>query len=143
MQLWSQLLAAALLMVVMSVLHAAGIVAITRLLKLEEQRLKAHRLGASAFLLLTAVALLLFVLHALEIAIFALFYWLVGAVEGLEEALFYSASSYSTLGHTIEVFPMQWRLLGAIEGLIGFLLLGWSTAVFVADMNKLLCEKKL
>ena len=29
-------------------------------------------------------------------------------------------------------------LVGAIEGLVGFLLIGWSTAVFVTDMNKLL-----
>ena len=35
-------------------------------------------------------------------------------------------------------FPPQWRLVGAVEALAGFLLIGWSTAVFVTDMNKLL-----
>ena len=37
-------------------------------------------------------------------------------------------------------FPEAWRLVGAIEGLIGFLLIGWSTAVFITDMNKVLRE---
>ena len=35
-------------------------------------------------------------------------------------------------------FPVEWRLVGALEGLIGFLLIGWSTAFFVTDMNRLL-----
>ena len=44
----------------------------------------------------------------------------------------------STLGSPDQLLPQQWRLLGAIEGLIGFLMLGWSTAFFVTDMNQLL-----
>ena len=81
---------------------------------------------------------LLFMLHAAEIALFAYFYLAAGAIDTLEQALYFSASSYSTLGHPDIPFPDQWRLVGAIEGLAGFLLIGWSTAVFVTDMNKLL-----
>jgi hypothetical protein len=88
--------------------------------------------------MLSAVALLLFALHVTEIALFGLFYLAVGAVPDLEQALFYSASAYATLGHPAMNFPLEWRLVGALEGLAGFLLLGWSTAFFVTDMNKLL-----
>ncbi|HLL31162.1 MAG TPA: hypothetical protein VK403_09225 [Allosphingosinicella sp.] len=68
------------------------------------------------------------------------FYLAVGIFTGLEEALFFSASAYSTLSQPAQDFPVEWRLLGAMEGLIGFLLIGWSTAFFVTDMNRLLRE---
>lgn len=127
-----------LLVIVMTLVHGLGVVGITRLLRLEDSTLKAHRLDGRAFGLLTSMALSLFALHAVEIALFAAFYLGVGALRSVEEALYFSASSYATLGHANLDFPDRWRLVGALEGLVGFLLLGWSTAVFVTDMNKLL-----
>ena len=62
----------------------------------------------------------------------------VGAIVRFEEALFFSASAYSTLGQPDVAFPEQWRLVGAIEGLIGFLMIGWSAGVFINDMTMLL-----
>jgi hypothetical protein len=55
----------------------------------------------------------------------------------LEKALYYSASAYATLGRTADYFPVTWRLIGAIEALIGFILIGWSTAFMVTTMRKL------
>ncbi len=52
--------------------------------------------------------------------------------------MFFSASAYATLGQPEIGFPERWRLVGAMEGLVGFLMIGWSTGVFVNDMNKLL-----
>ncbi len=138
MQLGTQLVAGTFLVVLMIIVHGLGVVGVTKLLRLEDQALKAHRLDGRAFGLLTSMALSLFALHALEIWIFAAFYLAVGALGGLEEALYFSTSAYSTLGHPDLAFPIEWRLVGAFEGLVGFLLIGWSTAVFVTDMNKLL-----
>ena len=136
-----QLLAALGLLVVMVLIHASGIIAATKLLKLEDRRLSAHRVDLKAFGLLTSIALSLFALHLLEIGTFALFYWGVDAVGDFETALYFSASAFTTLGHPDVQFPDDWRLVGAIEGLVGFLLIGWSTAVFIADMNKVLREE--
>ena len=138
MHLGTQLLASALLVILMTLVHGLGVVGITKLLKLEDATLKAHRLDHRALGLLTSMALLFFTLHAVEIAVFAGFYLAVGAVATVEQGLYYSASAYSTLGHPDVDFPDRWRLTGAIEGVVGFLLLGWSTAVFVTDMNKVL-----
>ena len=138
MYLGTQLLVALFLVVMITLVHGFGVVMMTRLLKLEDSTLRAHRLDYRAFGLLTLMALGLFALHAFEIGIFGFFYLAAGAIQSLEEALYFSASSYATLGHPDIAFPTQWRLLGAIEGLVGFLLIGWSTAVFVTDMNKLL-----
>jgi hypothetical protein len=80
----------------------------------------------------------LLLLHSLEIGLFGAFYLWVGGVETVKEALFYSASTYTTLGRTAEYFPPDWRLIGAFEALIGFLLIGWSTAFIVSKANKLM-----
>jgi hypothetical protein len=138
MQLIIQIAAAYLLTIVMTVVHAVGVVLLTKLLKLEDGALKAHRLDFGAFVLLISMALSLFALHTVEIGLFALFYLATGAIENLEQALYFSTSAYATLGHPDIAFPDTWRLVGAVEGLVGFLLIGWSTAVFVTDMNKLL-----
>jgi hypothetical protein len=138
MQLAAEILTAYALVILMTLVHGLGVVLVTRLLKLEDNALRAHRLDLGAFGLLTSMALSLFALHTLEIGIFALFYMGVGAINDLEQALYFSTSAYATLGHPDIAFPAEWRLVGAVEGLAGFLLIGWSTAVFVTDMNKLL-----
>ena len=133
-----QLVWAVVLLGACALVHGIGIVGITKAFRLEEQRLRDLRPGISAFLLLTGLAVCLFVLHVAEIAIFAAFYMAVGAISNFEGALFHSASAYSTLGHPTEAFSGRWRLVSALEGVVGFLLLGWSTAVFVTDINKAL-----
>ena len=133
--------ASLLLMVLATIVHGLGILAITRLLRLEKDRLAARTIDAAAFGLIAAIAVSLFLLHIVEIATFAGFYLAVGALGTWEEALFFSASAYSTLANTVAGFPEHWRLVGAIEGLVGFLMIGWSTAVFVTDMHTLFRKK--
>lgn len=122
----------------MTLVHGAGVVAIARALRLDRERPGRRGFHLGTVPVLSAVALALFALHSLEIALFAVFYLFVGAFAGLEEALFYSATAYATLAQPAGDFPLQWRLVGAMEGLIGFLLIGWSTAFLVTDMNRLL-----
>lgn len=140
MQLAIQITVGYLLVILATVIHAIGIVAITKFLRLDDATLRAHRLDLGALALLVTMALALFALHTIEIGLFALFYLSVGAFQELEPALYFSTESYTTLGPGIAL-PIQWRLVGAIEGLAGFVLIGWSIAVFVTDMNKLLRER--
>lgn len=140
MSLGAQLIAAAALVALSALVHAVGVLGVTRLLGLDECKLRAHRIDLAALGISVVMALSLFSLHMIEIALFALFYLGVGAIEQFEAALFFSASAYATLGQPEVDFPAHWRLVGAIEGLVGFLLIGWSTGVFISDMNKLLRE---
>jgi hypothetical protein len=132
-----QLAVTALIMMFLTVVHGAGVFGIARLLKLDD-RPKHRRFHFDTMALLSAVALMLFALHLAEIALFAGFYLAIGAFAVADEALFFSASAYATLAQPEVGFPVQWRLVAAMEGLIGFLLIGWSTAFFVTDMNRLL-----
>ena len=138
MHLAAQFGAAAILILLTTLIHAIGVVAIAHWLKLDRERQRGRRLHPRTVALLSAVALLLFAIHSVEIALFAIFYAAVGAVPDLDQALYFSAAAYSTIGTADVSLPAEWRLVGATEGVVGFLMLGWSAAFFVTDMNKLL-----
>ena len=138
--LLTQLAAAAAMFVLVALVHGIGVAGIARALKLDGGRPRRRRFHLDTVAILSAVALLLFALHFFEIALVAGFYLAVGAFSDVEHALFFSATAYATLAQPELGFPVEWRLVGALEGLIGFLLIGWSTAFFVTDMNRLLRE---
>lgn len=76
--------------------------------------------------------LVLLVLHAAEILLWAYAYLLLvpsGELESLEEAVYFSFVTYTTLGYGDITLAPGWRLLSAIEALNGLLLGGWSTAL--------------
>ena len=137
MNLALQLIASAALAMIVTVIHGTGVVGMTKLFNYEDRELRGRTLASREFGLMVPMALCLFLLHGLEILVFALFYLLVGAIGGFEEALFVSASAYTTLGHAEDMLG-GWRLVGAFEGLAGFLLIGWSAAIFVTDMERVL-----
>jgi hypothetical protein len=122
----------------MVVVHSAGLVAISRVLHLHDERNIPNRFGLRAATLMGTYGLLLFALHFLEIFMFAAFYKAVGAMRSMEEALYYSASCYATLGASTVGFSSEWRLVGALEALIGFILIGWSTAFMVRTLRRII-----
>ena len=77
------------------------------------------------------------ILHGLEIWAFTLVYLATGAITGLEEALYFSTISYSTVGYNDTHIAEQWRLLGAFESILGMVLLGWSTAFFFRMLGRM------
>jgi hypothetical protein len=135
MNLALQLLASTLLIVVIIAVHGTGITLSSKLLKYEDGEFSRRGLLFLEFHFMVPMALFLFALHLLEIAIFAAFYMLVDAAGTVESALFTSASAYTTLGLDQGTLG-SWRLVGAFEGLAGFLMIGWSVAVFIAEMDK-------
>lgn len=86
----------------------------------------------------------LFVLHGIEIWGYAAAYWLLGAISSFESALYFSITTYSTIGYGDIVLDSRWRIMGAIEGVNGVILLGWSTAFFVAIVSRIrLLEREM
>ena len=133
-----QLAVVAGFILLMVVVHSSGLVAISRALHLHDEKALPNEFGLRASILMGTYGLLLFALHFVEIAIVAAFYRYVGAMHSMEEALYYSASCYATLGAAAENFAEKWRLVGALEALIGFVLIGWSTAFMVRTLRKII-----
>ena len=129
--MWANLAAGTLLVTMTVLIHGAGLLMLSRLLSASHQRYRLHtrRLGTMTAVLATVLGL--FTLHSLEIWAWAGAYLFIGALPDLESALVFSTLSFSTLGaEPISARP-EWRLFGSIEGVNGFLLIGWSTAYLI------------
>lgn len=85
--------------------------------------------------LLLAAFLVIIILHGLEITCWAVFYYGNSLFQDFETALYFSTTSYTTLGFGDVVLPRAWRMLGGIEGVTGVLLCGLSTAFIFAIVN--------
>ena len=115
-------------------IHAIGLFALSRLLRVEESEEAAehiHPLSGRGIVATLTVALGLFVLHGLEIWLYAFVYLAIGAVDGLRESVYFSTITYGAIGYSDAAMAPGWRLVSAIEGINGIILIGWSTAFFV------------
>jgi hypothetical protein len=88
--------------------------------------------------LLIRIAWFLIVIHLLEIAVWALFFWWYKCLPDAESSFYFSGVTYATIGYGDLVLPEEWRLFGPVEGLTGILMCGLSTAFFFAVMSKML-----
>jgi hypothetical protein len=75
-------------------------------------------------------------LHLVEIAMWAFFYWWRHALPDMTTAFYFSAVTYTTTGYGDVVLPGQWRLVGGVEALTGILMCGWSAAFFFAVVSQ-------
>ena len=121
----------------MTISHTLGLLSISRVLSLEDREIHPHALDLKMLLLIGSMGFMIAALHILEIVVYAVVYLAVGAMPTFEEALYHSATAYSTLGMADGSFPREWRLVGAFEGLTGFVLIGWSTAHMVSTLNRM------
>ena len=128
-------------MVVLTVaMHGAGLYVLARILRLEAMEEAAEHIrpislrGAAATL---CVILGLFGLHGVEIWIYAFLYDAIGAVHGLRNSVYFSTITYAAIGYDDSAMAEEWRLVSAIEGINGIMLLGWSTAFFVTVIGRL------
>ena len=71
-------------------------------------------------------------LHITATCLWAAFYYNWQLFRDFESSLYFSLTSYTTIGYGDVLLPERWRLLGAIEGISGVLLCGVSTAFIFA-----------
>jgi hypothetical protein len=78
----------------------------------------------------------IFALHTVEIWMWAALFFVMGEIVRFEDALYFSTATFSTIGYGDIILSPAWRLLGALEGINGFILIGWSTAFLVAASTR-------
>ena len=117
------------------IIHGLGLFTLRRLMP-EERLDKMEALSLRGTLITLFVVFGLIFLHFVEIWLFAFLYDFVGALRNFQDALYVSTSSYATLGAGGAI-SHEWRQVGAIEGLLGFIMIGWSTAFFIRVLNRL------
>jgi hypothetical protein len=91
--------------------------------------------------IMTVISLATALVHLCQIALWTLATLTCGAMATFENAFYYSAQSYTSLGYGDVVLSERWRLLGPLEALNGLLLVGLSTAVMFAVMSRLVANR--
>jgi len=117
------------------VLHLVGLALILRLLELCKERLKRTRI--MQMILMGSVVCGILALHMAEISVYALIFWLGGALAPYDIALYFSATTFTTIGYGDVTVDGAWRLFAALEGLTGITLVGWSVAFLVTVVRRL------
>ena len=125
------------LVLVTIVIQILGLVVLIQVM-----RLRANKHADLTYLLqqlgvILAVVMGLFLVHAVQIWVYAAVYIALGEFNTLEAALYFSTSSFTTVGYGEVFLESQWRILSAIQSANGFLLLGWSTVFLISVLSRL------
>jgi voltage-gated potassium channel len=97
-----------------------------------------YKLGPfhSAALVMQSTAAVI-ALHGLQVLLWAGgYHWL--CVPSWRSAVYFSASSYATVGYGDGMLPSNWRLLGPVESLTGVLMCGVSASLLFAIVTRLI-----
>ncbi|TXC70560.1 two pore domain potassium channel family protein [Sphingomonas ginsenosidivorax] len=129
-----------LLVLTTAVIHGLGLLTIGRSLRALDRgavdlELNPHSLTGAAYT--SAVVLGLLALAGIEIWFYAIVYLGIGATTTLAASVYFSTITYAAIGFSDESLAASWRLVRAIEGINGVLLMGWSVAVLVSELHRI------
>jgi len=87
------------------------------------------------------ITLVMAAAHLMQVALWAAAFRASSEISSFEKAFYFSAENYTTLGYGDIVLSDRWRLLGPLEAINGLLLLGLSTAVMFAVLDRLVADR--
>jgi hypothetical protein len=127
------LIIAACMMVATTTIHAGGMLLVMRMSDLQKgpsnKRLK-------RLFLVSGVVILMFLASVLEVLVWAITYLALNAIEGFEQAMYFSMVTFTTLGYGDVVLAEHWRLLSSFEAANGIIMFGWTTAIVIAVVQR-------
>ena len=127
-------------MIILTVgIHTVG--AAWWLSSLGKRIVKRHHLNQPTrlFRSILSTACVLILLHVLEAFLWALLFMVLPARGGLDsfrEALYFSMVTFTTLGYGDITLNADWRLLAGVEGMVGIVVFGLTTALLFAVIQK-------
>ena len=140
MPLLTELALATVMVVATALIHGFGLLVIGRSLRALDRGAVDVELNPLSWVgagYTSMVVLGLLALAGVEIWLYALVYLAAGATATLPDSVYFSTITYAAIGYTDAPLAAPWRLVGAIEGVNGVLLLGWSVAFLVAELQRL------
>lgn len=88
---------------------------------------------------MTIVVCILYLLAPviLAVTLWAAFYYLQAALPTFEDALYFSAVTFTTVGYGDIVLGVEWRQLATFEAMSGWIVFGWMTAIIMTVIQRL------
>jgi hypothetical protein len=117
-------------------IQTAGLIILSRNVAMLARSFHLHRHTAGKLLAMISIVLGIFVIHTVEIWLWAIVFDAVGAVSGFENALYFSIVTFSTVGYGDITINPAWRMFAALEAMDGFILIGWSIAYLIAASTR-------
>ncbi|MFZ1773833.1 MAG: ion channel [Rhizobiaceae bacterium] len=127
----TNLLAGTFVITLTVITHTLGLIGVTHATGWMVARFRLHGRRSRIFAMVSVVYGI-FAILTVEIWLWATCYILIGAFQDFPSALYFSTITFSTVGYGDLVPDVHWRLFAALEGVNGFLLIGWSTAYLIA-----------
>lgn len=119
------------------IVHALGTLeVIAHVARKRDQRRDEPGLLAAEIQVIRMVSVLM-LLHLIEACLWASVYVFAGLLPDFETAIYFSVTSYTTVGYGDVVLPASSRLLGPIEAGVGILMFGWSTGIMVTALSRI------
>ena len=131
----------ALLVLLTTAIHAEGMLLLLYMLGVNKRDPRDYSHRRKIYLVGSVIILLLFISVA-EMALWALAYIGLGAIEGVEAALYFSMVTFTTLGYGDMTLSEQWRLLASFEAATGIIMFGWTTGLVVATVQRVYFSTK-
>lgn len=132
---------AAFMIVVTSVVHASGMILVLKVIRSQEGNLY-NALRQKQIIWTCGAVLLMAIVSLVEVTIWALAYLALNAIDGFEQALYFSTVTFTTLGYGDVVLEDNWRLLASFEAVNGIIMFGWTTAIVVAAVQHIFFNKE-
>ncbi|QLF68287.1 two pore domain potassium channel family protein [Peteryoungia desertarenae] len=128
----AQNLALGTLMISMTVvIHTFGLMGVTHMMRWVTDRVRLHG-HRSRMVAMNTVVLGVFAVLTTEVWLWAICYHLIGFFDDFSTTLYFATITFSTVGYGDVIPHSDWRMLAALQGINGFVLIGWSTAYLVA-----------
>ena len=94
--------------------------------------------GGRHIIAILAVEMLVIIgIHTIEAWVWAVVYIALGEFSDLQQSLYFSVVTSTTLGYGDITLSPRWQLLGTFEAMGGLVLFGASTAFIIASMRRL------
>ena len=84
---------------------------------------------------ISGIVLLMFLASLIEVLVWAVVYLWLNAIQGVEQAFYFSMVTFTTLGYGDVVLDERWRLLSSFEAANGIIMFGWTTAIVMAVVH--------
>lgn len=128
-----------ILIVLTSIVHTVATWMIVQLVQHRPEFSSEHR-QFKVILYIDVVVLITIMAALIESAIWAISYLAIDALQHFEEALYFSIVTFTTLGYGDITISDSWRLLASFEAANGIIMFGWSTALVIAAIQRLIFQ---
>jgi Ion channel len=125
----------AILILLTTAVHAGGMSLALRSIR-KDETIAGSRSHLGRVLKVGRAVLIMYLVAIVEVLIWGAAYIVLGIVEGIEKAIYFSAVTFTTLGYGDVVLDGSRRLLSAIEAVNGIIMFGWSTAILIAAVER-------